>query len=453
LTPFEGYEENSDLILSIFEKLLKWPEIKNDFILVILSLSESENILLIKSPNVKKYLIRFIAHNLNTFNNKNILYTLLKLYLLDENSGVYENSLKMLISLLQTEQGKVFAESHNWTENLLNYLEIMKENNSIILIRELEIVLELLKLNSNDEIAESVLRKLSACSQFFNYDILTQLTFLDTIENKISESKFVSLILKEINFFQTLQQGTVEVTNVLLRKFLYTLSKFYGGKLISDTNTIKNLFAISIQYFVDNYNENNFIISIYTNTFHNHEIFVFLMDPNNNTQFDFLSNTIRILVENYYHTDPKIIEQILDILTIIGNFRVPSLIQEQFYVKFLRSFYFYEFNKNPIDDSESLKFFFNKLYKDFRTHDFEEYEQHFLDCIFSVISFQPILRIALSHLDYILYILNRRNKPQDICEKKFQVIEYMHKNSFGNEENVEKNLSEQFAKYISKGPF
>ena len=196
--------------------------------------------------------------------------------------------------------------------------------------------MELLKLNSNDEIAESFLRKLSASTEFFHYDILTQLTFLDTIENKISESKFVSLILKEINFFQTLQQGTVEVSNVLLRKFLYTLSEFYGGKLISDANyTTKNLFAISIQYHLDNYNENNFMISIFANAFHNHEIFAFLMDPTNNTQFDFLSNTIRILVENYYHTDPKIIEQILDILTIIGNFRVPSLIQEQFFLKFL----------------------------------------------------------------------------------------------------------------------
>jgi hypothetical protein len=129
------------------------------------------------------------------------------------------------------------------------------------------------------------------------------------------------------------------------------------------------------------------------------------------------------------------------------------LIQEQFFLKFLRSFYFYEFNKNPIDDSESLKFCFTKLYKDFRTHDYEGYEQHFLDCVLSVLSYQPILRIAFSHLDYILYILNRRNKPQDICDKKFQIVQFLHKNIFGNEDIVEKNLSEQFAKYISKGPY
>jgi hypothetical protein len=373
--------------------------------------------------------------------------------LLDDNSGVYENCLTLLISLLQFEPASNFINDHKWTENLLNYLEIMKENNSIILIRELEIILELLKINPNDLIAEAFLKKLSTGSQFFNYDVLTQLTFLDAIQNKISEAKFVFLILKEINFFQTLQEGTVEVWNILLRKFLYTLSKFYGGKLLQDTNTIKNLLAISIQYFMDNYNENNFIISVLSNMFHNHEIFAFLMDPAINTQFDFMSNTIRILVENYNHSDPKVIEQILDVIAIMGNFGVPSLIQEQFFLKFLKFFYFYEFNKNPNDDRESLKFFFDKLYKDFRTHDFEEYELHFLNCALNILSYQPNLKIALSHLDFILYILNRRNKPQDICDKKFQIIEFLHKNSFGHEDMIEKNIYEQFTKYISKGPY
>ena len=88
-------------------------------------------------------------------------------------------------------------------------------------------------------------------------------------------------------------------------------------------------------------------------------------------------------MEYYFHSEPKIIEQILDVLAIIGNFNVPSLVQEQFFLKFLNYFYFYQFNKNPVEDKENIKYFFDKLHKDFKTHDYEEYESHFLNCVLS----------------------------------------------------------------------
>ena len=40
--------------------------------------------------------------------------------------------------------------------------------------------------------------------------------------------------------------------------------------------------------------------------------------------------------------------------------------------------------KYPNNDNEMFTFFFDKLYKDFRTHDFEEYEFQFLETILSI---------------------------------------------------------------------
>ena len=297
---YHANEENVDLILSLLDKLFKWKEIKNNFSKFILSLSDSENLLFIKASNIKQYLIKFISENLNDFCDKNILHTLIKLYLIDESSGVYENCLKLFISLLSNESGKIFIKDSNFIENILNYFELIKENNSIILIRELDIILECLKVDMNDHISETTLKKICESSCFFNYDVLTQLTFLDTMENKISEPKIVTSILKAINFFDHFQGNSVKISEMLLRKFLYTLSKFYAGRLLTQTNNIKNLLAISIQFYEDNKNEKSFIISILSNVFLNREIFSFIMDPINNSQFDFLNNIIQIIVENLF---------------------------------------------------------------------------------------------------------------------------------------------------------
>jgi hypothetical protein len=69
-----------------------------------------------------------------------------------------------------------------------------------------------------------------------------------------------------------------------------------------------------------------------------------------------------------------------------------------------------------------------------------------------ILSYQPLLKIALLNLDFVLYMLNRRIRPQEICETKFKIIELIHKNSLGNEILMEKNIYEQFTKYINKGP-
>ena len=88
-----------------------------------------------------------------------------------------------------------------------------------------------------------------------------------------------------------------------------------------------------------------------------------------------------IIVENYFQSEPKITEQILDVIGTIGNFALPSLIQEQFFLKFLNYFYFYQFSICMVEGNEIIKYFFDTLHKHFKTHDFEEYELHYLDCV------------------------------------------------------------------------
>jgi len=69
-----------------------------------------------------------------------------------------------------------------------------------------------------------------------------------------------------------------------------------------------------------------------------------------------------------------------------------------------------------------------------------------------ILSYKPALKIAHSNLDFALYLLNRRNRPQEICEKKFKIIELIHKNSLGNDDLIDKSIYDQFTKYINKGP-
>jgi hypothetical protein len=262
--------------------------------------------------------------------------------------------------------------------NLIEYFENLKGEDAIILIRELEIILKYLEIVKDDIQVENALKNIS--SKFIDYDLLTALTFLDTLEKNLKDEKIVGIVLSSINFFQLLSLGE-NISDEILRKMMFTMSKFYAGKILNDVNLIKNYLGVSLQNYEENTNKEDsyFIMSVILNTFHNRDIFNFLMDPNNNSQIDFQNKIIDILVKNYFNHDPKVKQHALEVFSIIGNFNLPSVIAEQFLKKFMSKFFFYEFDKYPGSDVEALAFFFDKLYKDFRTHDFEEYEQQFLD--------------------------------------------------------------------------
>jgi hypothetical protein len=351
---------------------------KEEFIKELLELSSQNRIYQIKSNYSKQFVISFIEKNIESFYNQDFLSQLIKIYLADENPGVYENSLNLVFNILGHQEYKEYILSSKFVENIIDFLQKIEEN-SILLIRVLEILLKFLNSYTSDFCVET-LKKI--CSNFFNYDLLTQLTFLDTLEKIISKDSLVSLVLFEINFFQSLASGVI-VSNQILRKMMYTLSKFYAQKLLGDKPLLKNLLAVSIQYYSDSKSETEFIIAILINCFHNIEIIDFMMNAENNTNFDFLNSTIDIIIEIYNSHDPKIKINALELLSVICDFSMPSMVRENFLKQFLRKFYYYEYDKFPEVENEIFKYLVDRLYKDFKTHDFEEYEFQFLDTILS----------------------------------------------------------------------
>ncbi len=334
-----------------------------------------EEVYKISSPLVKKFLIDFVNKNLSIFISHQILFKLIKNYITDDNSGVYEK----IVELIKIILNKFKVETSFFTD-IFKYLDFLKMKSSVLLIREVECLIIYLMLNKENSEVENILRKI--CHGFFKLDLLTSLAFLETLEKNIDQENIANFILQEINFFQLLDES---VSNEVIRKMMYTISKLYAKKFITDSKLIKNFLGVSIQYYEENKYDSAFIISIIYNTFQNNEIFSFLMDPNNNTVLDFQANLIKIIVENYFNSDPKIKQQALEIFTIIGNFTLSSLVQEQFLKKVVLNFFHYDTDKVPTNENEAFTYFIEKFYKDFRTHDYEEYESIFLDTISSII--------------------------------------------------------------------
>ena len=209
-----------------------------------------------------------------------------------------------------------------------------------------------------------------------------------------------------------------DISDEILRKTMYCLSKFYAAKILNDITLLKNLLAISIQNVEENKNGNYFILTVILNLFHNRDIFTFLMDSNNNSQFNFLKNILEILILNFFNHDVKIKQQVLEIISIFTNFSMPSLSQEQFLKNFLSEMYVYQMGNKPLNETDTFSFFVDRLYKDFKTHDFDEFELQFLDTVLNMITFEPLLKKVINNFDFLLYLLNRRLKPQrNLLEK------------------------------------
>ena len=69
------------------------------------------------------------------------------------------------------------------------------------------------------------------CKDFYHYDLLTQLTFLETLENNINDEEILLLLNPNQNFFND-NIMTLEAQS--MRKLLLTFSKFYARDLLSN---------------------------------------------------------------------------------------------------------------------------------------------------------------------------------------------------------------------------
>jgi hypothetical protein len=298
-----------------------------------------------------------------------------KFYILDKNSGVYESTLELICHFLKYD--KTYALQVNFIESLLENLK--KLNNSVILVRGMETSLKILEIINKEKNSENFIKAI--CSKFFELDTLTVLAILDILEKDLKDGYILNLIIKEINLFQLLSLGE-NVEAIILRKIMFTLSKLYANNILNDIILTKNFLGISLQYYEDN-KDNYFIMSVFLNTFHNKEIFNFLMDPNNNLQIDFQTSIIDILVQNFMNHDPKVKLYILEIISILGVSCNLSLLKEQFFKKLISRLYYCETEKVQNSEKDLFSFLLDRLYKDFKTHDYEEYEELFLGALLS----------------------------------------------------------------------
>lgn len=445
---YEGQEQEADIVLEILTKLLQIEGFAEQ--LTLLLMNSSETVFSLKSPMVKKYLIKFIQNNLDQFYKEDFLYQLIKVYLRDQNSGVYEETSKLLFSLVSCSTDYKFKQhitDLNFFKDLIEYLESVRGDDSTLLVRETEILIAYLNMEES-EFAESVLMQL--VGNFFIYDLLTQLVILDSFEKKLEKPELAEKVISHLNIFQKLSQGQ-EIPNEILRKLMYTISKLYGGKILKNLNLMKNFLAVSLQHFAEDKSNTDFITSILFNTLHNKEIFTFLMDPTNSTQFDFFQGVIRATIESYASPDAKAKMHALDLVELVFDFNIYSAAQEQFVKHFLEAF-FDHFNARKMEsENEGGAFLMGKLYKDFKTHDFDDYELKFLQTVFSLISHQKFLKLVINHFDLILYLLNRRTRPEKICKEKYKIIQDMFKTDYFSSGKVDEGLVKQFSNYIVRG--
>ena len=68
------------------------------------------------------------------------------------------------------------------------------------------------------------------------------------------------------------------------------------------------------------------------------------------------------------------------------------------------------------------------IYNDFKKRDIPDYEYPFLECILSILNDEKFIKCLLSNFDFVLYLLERRDRPKEICQKKFDVIQKIIQN-------------------------
>jgi hypothetical protein len=66
------------------------------------------------------------------------------------------------------------------------------------------------------------------------------------------------------------------------------------------------------------------------------------------------------------------------------------------------------------------------------------------------LTYETVMKKIVSFFDLLLYLLNRRTRPEEICEKKFQIIQKIHESELFAK--VEKSLSDQISNYVKRGP-
>ena len=482
-------EKKIDLLVSLLDLLSKFEGFNDDIINLILKESETNksNLFSINSIVGKKYFLNFIKLHHDKLIDKPFMNEFFKIYLMDKSSGVYTKTLQLIIYLIKNN----FISNerlNNLIQDLVKYLDtLIIKKDSIYLVRKFEIYICLVDYiykneffnKENNTTWKSLKDGLqNICKDFYLYDLLTQLTILETMENNINDEDVLLMLNPNQNFYN---DNIMTLDAQSLRKLLLTFSKFYARYLLSDKDIklIKNTLAISFQYYNDD-KHIQFICYLLNNIFNNTQIYAFIMDSANNAQFDFLTNIIDTISSIFIVNDPIVKVQIFEPLERIFDFgeakeeneetikkekeegKIPYLgkqnlsMHKQFIVSLLTEIV----RKTSLDDlvksktEEQIKDkFVEYLYEHFKKNDLPDYELCFLRLIYYIVSDDDNTKVLLSNFDFVIYLLKRRKeKPHEVCEMKFNVIKRINdkKNIISQ---MSKEFSQQFSDYIKNGPY
>ena len=442
------------------------------------------NIFSIRSVGGKKYFLKIVKENSEKLINQPFINEFFKIYFIDKSSGVYTATLQLIIHLIKNNLISIEKLS-NLIQDITSYLDsIILAKDSINIVRKFEIILcfidytyknELMNKENNTTMSKLKESIQNMCREFYEYDLLTQLTILETMENNINDEDVLLMANPNQNFFN---ENIMTLEQQSLRKLLYTFSKFYARNLLTDKEIklLKNTLAISFQYYNDE-KQIQFICPLLTNIFNNTHIYGFIMDSANNAQFDFLNNIVDIISSIFNMTDPNVKMLVFEVFEKIFDFgedeeekemnkdkkvEVPYLgkqnlaMHKQFIILLLTEI----IRKNNINDLISSKTddeikgkFVEYLYNHFKKNDLPDYELCFLRLMYYIVSDSDNTKILLSNFDFVLYLLKRRNeKPHEVCEMKFKVIRRIN-----NKKEIMGQMSQGFAKqfidYLNKGPY
>ena len=479
-------EKKIDLLISLFELLSKFQGFTDDIINLIINEGKKNksNIFSIRSVGGKKYFLKIVKENSEKLINQPFINEFFKIYFIDKSSGVYTATLQLIIHLIKNNLISIEKLS-NLIQDIISYLDsIILAKDSINIVRKFEIILcfidytyknELMNKENNTTMSKLKESIQNMCREFYEYDLLTQLTILETMENNINDEDVLLMANPNQNFFN---ENIMTLEQQSLRKLLYTFSKFYARNLLTDKEIklLKNTLAISFQYYNDE-KQIQFICPLLTNIFNNTHIYGFIMDSANNAQFDFLNNIVDIISSIFNMTDPNVKMLVFEVFEKIFDFgedeeekemnkdkkvEVPYLgkqnlaMHKQFIILLLTEI----IRKNNINDLISSKTddeikgkFVEYLYNHFKKNDLPDYELCFLRLMYYIVSDSDNTKILLSNFDFVLYLLKRRNeKPHEVCEMKFKVIRRIN-----NKKEIMGQMSQGFAKqfidYLNKGPY
>lgn len=524
------FSKNIDVVINLFQILNCWGKLSEKFEELTKQSLINNELNNLENSQTKIFFVKYFRENLKDKSKKNLrenfhliktnLFQLIKIFLIDKETGVFEITANLLIGfyteknlleILPNENSNNFTKD-NLILDSIDFIDKTRENNSTLIIRELEIIFNFLEKFSNCErslfhymkkdekisnfsecfennledfsqdsenfkndsieknlnfmLTQEIIMKyfFRICDLFYEVDQLGQLNYFDLAEKNLTKAFIVKLFVKKLDFFMNLNSRE-DISDAITRKAIYTYSKLYGkGLLEMDRDVvIKNILAVAIHFFRDNPTDNYFIITTIINCLHNKKLFGFLVSEESNKNYNFQEEVISVIIENLkdHHPEKQILN--LELLGMIANFELPSLYQEIFLKKLVEKIYIYEYDSNAENDNIAYKYFIERLYKNFRVHDFEDYEAHFLDMIYckifnfilfklAFVSCEILLKVILSHFDFVMYLVNRRERHETICLRKYGIIERIVKSGLADSGKIDNTLLEQFKNYLVKGP-